>query len=133
MSDNSAMVEHFHDKFGIPRSPRPKVPPLDRRDLRVRLIVEELEEFAAASASGDIVEAADGLADLMYVIFGAALEWGIPLDYVFAEVHRSNMSKLWDGPTGKEARYRADGKVLKPPSYSQADVAGVLAGVKDGI
>jgi predicted HAD superfamily Cof-like phosphohydrolase len=87
------------------------------------LIREEWEEFAEASRVCDVTGAADALADLLYVVYGAALEWGIPLDDVFVEVHRSNMSKVWPDGT---VHYREDGKVLKPPTYSPADVAKVL-------
>lgn len=71
----------------------------------------------------DINEVGKELADLKVVTEGAALEYGIPLDSVFAEVHRSNMSKLMPDGT---ARLREDGKVLKGPNYRPADVAGVL-------
>lgn len=71
----------------------------------------------------NMVEAADALADLIYVIYGMALEMGIDLAKVLAEVQRSNMSKL--GEDGKPI-YREDGKVLKGPGYFRPDVAGVL-------
>lgn len=102
---------------------KPGIPTKDRVELREKLIREEFEEFLIASAEGNLVEVADALADLKYVIDGTALEYGIPLDVVSTEVHRSNMSKLW--PDGKP-RYREDGKMLKPPTYSKADVAGIL-------
>jgi predicted HAD superfamily Cof-like phosphohydrolase len=119
----SEMVAEFHERFGMPIADAPVVPPINRRALRLRLIREEFEELVEASASENIVGAADGLADLLYVTYGAALEWGIPIDEVFAEVHRSNLSKAWpDGTVHK----REDGKILKPPTYSPADVKGAL-------
>ena len=69
------------------------------------------------------METADALAELIYVIYGMALEMGIDLAKVLAEVQRSNMSKL--GEDGKPI-YREDGKVLKGPGYFRPDVAGVL-------
>jgi predicted HAD superfamily Cof-like phosphohydrolase len=99
------------------------VPVVQRRVLRIKLINEEALEFEQASRSGDIVEVADALGDLLYVVYGAALEWGIPLDAVFTEIHRSNMTKVWPDGT---VHYREDGKVLKPPSYSPANIAAVL-------
>jgi predicted HAD superfamily Cof-like phosphohydrolase len=63
------------------------------------------------------------LADLIYVAVGTAISLGIPIDDVFAEVHRSNMSKT--GPDGKAIR-RADGKILKGPNYSPADIESLL-------
>jgi len=120
----SHSLRAWHATFRIPLSTRVAVPPIERRDLRVELIREELRDFTQASAgAGDVVEAADALADLLYVVYGAALEWGIPLDAVFAEVHRSNMTKVWPDGT---VHYREDGKVLKPSTYSPADIRGVL-------
>lgn len=97
-------------------------------------IVQESAEFAVNVALSslhnhgtplplDTVEAADALADLVYVIYGASLESSIPLDAVLAEVQRSNMSKL--GEDGKPI-YRPDGKVMKGPNFSQPDIRKVL-------
>lgn len=79
-----------------------------------------LEYFIGEVGEPNVVEAADALADLRYVTEGAALEWGIPLDAVTDEVHRSNMAKV-----GGEVR--ADGKILKPAGWTPPDIAGVLA------
>jgi predicted HAD superfamily Cof-like phosphohydrolase len=117
-------LREWHSKFKVPTLDKPQHPGKERADLRVKLINEEAKEFSDACDAGDIVGMADGLADLLYVTYGAALECGIPIDAVFDEVHRSNMSKVWsDG----SIRYREDGKVMKPPTYSPADVKGVLA------
>jgi predicted HAD superfamily Cof-like phosphohydrolase len=93
-------------------------------ELRVRLLVEEVDEYAAASRSKDLVGIADALADIVYVAYGAALTYGIDLDVVLSEVHRANMSKL--DADGRPS-YRSDGKVVKSPRYSPPDVKGVLA------
>ena len=69
------------------------------------------------------MEVADALADLVYVIYGAALEYGIPLDRVFAEVHRSNMAKL--GADGRPI-LREDGKILKPDGWTLPNVAAAM-------
>ena len=119
------MLTEFHSRFEVPILELPTVPGSDRRQLRVNLINEEAREFEAASSSKDLIEAADALADLMYVVYGAALEWGIPLDEVFAEVHRSNMTKVW--PDGTIHRRESDQKILKPPTYSPADIRSVIA------
>ena len=79
--------------------------------------------MAADDGRRSTVEAADALADLVYVVYGMALETGIDLAAVLAEVQRSNMSKL--GPDGRPV-YREDGKVLKGPGYVPPDVAGAL-------
>ena len=135
MSNADTKLREWHNTFGVPILDRPQSPPEDRRRLRVDLIREGFLEFCDASGlteltpqrtywgPGDVIEAADALADLVYVIYGAALEWGIPLDAVFDEVHRSNMTKVWPDGT---VHYRDDGKVIKPPTYSPADVALIL-------
>jgi len=73
----------------------------------------------------NVVNLAKELADLLYVVYGTAAAYGIPIDDVYREVHRSNMSKL--GPDGKPI-YREDGKVLKGPNYTPADIQKVLDG-----
>ena len=123
MNAEQSMVKEFHERFGVPVTERPALPDQKRCDLRVELIREEFEEMQAALAAGDIVEVADALGDLKYVIDGAALEFGIDMEPVFREIHRSNMSKIW--PDG-EVHRREDGKVVKSPEYSPADVAGEI-------
>ena len=83
---------------------------------------------ACDDGTRDTVETADALADLVYVIYGMALETGIDLAAVLSEVQRSNMSKL--GADGRPI-YREDGKVLKGPGYFRPDVAGVLGLAED--
>lgn len=152
MSKASEQVKEFHKAFSVEDAEKPTIPSLDRRIMRARLIVEEVFEFLEASGlslkmlstlssknatfyivpmvSGlnyvtpNIVEAADALADIKYVVEGAALTWGIPLDEVFDEVHRSNMSKV---PEDGVIIKREDGKVLKPPTYSPPNIHPILA------
>ena len=142
--DPEALVRRFHRLYGLPI--RTDGPGLERESLHMRmsLIAEEFAELvgavygkaargeieaawgrAAAADDGerDTVAAADALADLVYVVYGMALETGIDLAAVLAEVQRSNMSKL--GADGRPV-YRGDGKVLKGPDYFPPDVAGVL-------
>ena len=92
-------------------------------ELRTRLLDEETAEFADAAAREDLVGMADALADVVYVAYGSALTFGIDLDAVLREVHRSNMSKL---DSAGRPILRDDGKVLKSPSYFRPDVARVL-------
>lgn len=82
------------------------------------------EAVAADDGERDIIESADALADLVYVIYGMALECGINLPAVLAEVQSSNMSKL--GEDGKPI-YREDGKVLKGPGFFVPNIARGLA------
>jgi predicted HAD superfamily Cof-like phosphohydrolase len=117
-------VAAFHTVFGLPRNDTPTADvPADLAALRVRLLAEEVDEFAAATDDRDIVGIADALADIVYVAYGAAVTYGIDLDAVLAEVHRSNMTKLdADG----RVLLREDGKVMKSTRYTPPDVAGVL-------
>lgn len=118
-------VAAFHRATGLPVVTTPTYHP-ERVDLRVSLLLEEAQETCAAMIAGDMDEIADGIADTIYVAIGAALEFGIPLERVWAEVQRSNMAKV-DPVTGKVVR-REDGKILKPEGWTAPDIAGVLAG-----
>jgi predicted HAD superfamily Cof-like phosphohydrolase len=119
------MVRAFHQAFDLVIRDAPDADPVtdEEVDLRMALILEEVEELAQAMTDGDVVEVADALADIVYVIYGTALHYGIDLDAVVAEVHRSNMSKL--GADGKPLK-RLDGKVLKPDTYFPPNVAAIL-------
>lgn len=117
-------VAEFHRTFGQPVFTEPQLQvPEDLVKLRVDLLREEFEEYLAAVEANDIVEIADALGDMQYIINGTALTYGIDLDAVHAEIHRSNMSKL--GPDGVVHR-RADGKVLKPETYEAPQLVSVL-------
>lgn len=121
------MVREFHEKFGLPVRRRPNLGKKTERELRLTLIDEEFDELVAElslnASALEMPKVAKELADLIYVAYGLAVTFGIPIDEVIAEVHRSNMSKL--GPDGKPL-YREDGKVLKGPDYAEADVEWVL-------
>jgi predicted HAD superfamily Cof-like phosphohydrolase len=91
---------------------------------RHNLLQEEWGEFIEANERNDVVGVADALADMIYVAVGTALEYGIPLDKVWAEVQRTNMAKV-DPATGKVSR-REDGKILKPEGWTPPDVKGAL-------
>jgi predicted HAD superfamily Cof-like phosphohydrolase len=123
--DYLGYVREFHRTFGIaaPDTPTGRVEG-DLRHSREALMTEELRELIQAMRAEDVVEIADGLADLLYVVFGTAVAYGIPMDDVFAEVHRSNMSKL--GPNGQPI-IGAHGKRLKGPSYRPPDIRPLLA------
>tara|TARA_B100001996_G_scaffold381534_1_gene371167 strand:- start:316 stop:687 length:372 start_codon:yes stop_codon:yes gene_type:complete len=91
--------------------------------LRIKLIIEELEEFKKAIEEDDIVEVADALTDILYVTYGAGHAFGIDLDKCFDEVQKSNMSKLDDN--GKPI-YNDLGKVMKGPNYFKPDLSKFL-------
>jgi predicted HAD superfamily Cof-like phosphohydrolase len=123
--DYLGSVREFHATFGIPAPDRP-TGQLDPglRASRQALMEEELHELLDAMGAEDLVDIADGLADLLYVVFGTAVAYGIPMDDVFAEVHQSNMSKL--GPDGQPI-IGPDGKRLKGPFYRPPDIRPLLA------
>jgi len=120
---NFNMVREFMSAFGQEIKPSPELPKKSVQALRVRLIAEELKELREALKDKDIVEVADALADILYVTYGAGLAFGIDLDKCFAEVQRSNMTKL--GEDGKPL-YREDGKIKKGPNYEEPNLRNVL-------
>lgn len=122
MDPHKALWE-FHAAFDLVRSNAPELPSKEIRELRKSLLEEEWTEYLEGEQADDIVEIADALADIIYIAYGTAVAYGIPMDRVFAEVHRSNMSKL--GEDGKPI-YRDDGKVLKPSTWSPPDIRGIL-------
>ena len=89
-------------------------------NLRINLIIEELEELKIAIKQKDILEVADALTDILYVTYGAGHAFGIDLDKCFDEVQNSNMSKLDEN--GKPI-YNESGKVMKGPNYFKPDLS----------
>jgi predicted HAD superfamily Cof-like phosphohydrolase len=120
---NFEKVENFMLAFGQDVKTHPELADFNTAELRFELITEEVQELATAIDNDDIVEIADALTDILYVVYGAGHAYGIDLDECFNEVHRSNMSKL--GEDGRPV-YREDGKVLKGPKYSPPDLEGVI-------
>lgn len=120
---NFDMVREFTTAFKQELRNSPGFPSDEVRALRVNLIAEELGELVDAIDAEDIVEVADALTDILYVTYGAGLAFGIDLDKCFAEVQRSNMTKLdIDG----QPIYREDGKVIKGPNYDPPNIKKVL-------
>ncbi len=143
---SETMVREFHKALDHPIGEKPGDIDDFRRMLRASLIGEEvtellcaifglsakqehyykevvtrmIDDMAVRRGDANLVEIADGCCDVHYVVSGTAIEFGIPEDAVYAEVHRSNMAKQ-GGPT------RPDGKTLKPEGWLPPDVAGVLA------
>jgi predicted HAD superfamily Cof-like phosphohydrolase len=120
MDREQAMVEAFHRTFDIVVNPVPTVPDGPTRGLRIQLIQEEFNELKEALAREDLASIAKEMADLLYVVYGTAVSYGIDMDPVFREVHRSNMSKVG-------GHKREDGKWVKPATYSPALIEPILA------
>ena len=110
-------VKDFHDTFGLNYNDSPTVD-LGKKiiDLRFNLMKEENEEYIEAARNNDIIEVADALGDMLYILCGTIIEHGMSdiIEDVFDEIQKSNMSKL--GSDG-EPIYREDGKVMKGPNY----------------
>lgn len=142
-SDPQTLVTEFHAKMGLPVALEPTVGTPEQRCLRVRLMLEEVLEFADAagvdifSESGDSIEDTSALiiepsplapdlaqmthelADVQYVVSGAAVELGLPLREAVPLIHEANMRKE---PGNKDA----GGKIRKPEGWTPADVSGLL-------
>jgi len=147
-------VAEFHTTFKHPITPNPAIPSKERCDLRISLLAEELKELQQAVDDNNLVEVADALCDLQYVLAGAVLEFGLGEKFkeLFDEVHRSNMSKAcktveeanntiehYKNTANTESYHKeidglflvyrtADNKTLKSINYSPAGLASILEG-----
>lgn len=124
---NHEMVLEFHNTYNCNINERPSLPDAAERELRIKLLKEEFDEYISGESNNDLTEIADALGDMLYIIYGTAISYGIPIDAIFAEIHNSNMSKL--GEDGKPI-YREDGKVMKGPNYFKPNIEGILALMK---
>ena len=126
MKKRIAAVHDFHTAFklGIKNKPTANIGK-ERNLLRFNLMKEENEEYLEAAENNDLVEVADALGDMLYILCGTIIEHGMQekIEEVFNEIQRSNMSKL--GEDGKPI-YREDGKVLKGPNYFKPNIASIL-------
>jgi predicted HAD superfamily Cof-like phosphohydrolase len=122
MNDEQLMVRELHERFGLPHNDRPTWPGEVAHRLRMLLIEEELAELRNAGGVRNLVGIADALGDLLYVVYGAAVTYGIDLEPVFQEIHRSNLSK-----GDPQVVRRPDGKILKGEHYSPPRIDQVLA------
>ncbi len=119
-------VHAFHSAFGIKNESAPVANVSEKTvALRYELMREENEEYLEAAKRGDIVEIADALGDMMYILCGTILSHGLQdvMEDVFDEIQRSNMSKLDENG---EPIYREDGKVLKGKNYFRPNIKHVL-------
>lgn len=109
----------FHRKFGCAINATPTIPQKPTQKLRKKLIKEEYKELMRALRKKDIIEIADGGADLIVVVLGTLISYGIDAEAVWKEVQRTNMEKVG----GKQ---RADGKILKPPGWKSPRIKYIL-------
>ncbi len=126
MQDKINAVKVFHTAFKIGHRETPKANlGIAKNMLRYKLMREENEEYLEAANDNDLVEVADALGDMLYILCGTIIEHGMQykIEEVFEEIQRSNMSKL--GADG-EPIYREDGKVLKGPNYFKPHIKDIL-------
>ncbi len=152
MNDFLEKVKDFQKTFSAPVLESPTIPGKDRCELRVNLLQEELDELSEAIKDNDIVEVADACGDLMVVLCGAILEFGLgeKFEEMFNNIHDSNMSKscnstkealetlsFYKKKDGTEGYYKqvgdkwvvyrnGDNKVLKSINYTPADLIGII-------
>ncbi|MBT9189992.1 MULTISPECIES: nucleoside triphosphate pyrophosphohydrolase family protein [Zobellia] len=126
MKNKISAVALFHNSFGLGVSETMRADLGEAKNLlRFNLMDEENQEYLEAARNNDLVEVADALGDMLYILCGTILEHGMQhkIEEVFNEIQRSNMSKL--GQDGKPI-YREDGKVLKGPNYFKPNIAEIL-------
>lgn len=126
MKHNIDAVKAFHTAFKIGHREIPKANlGTAKNTLRFNLMKEENEEYLQAAEDNDLVEVADALGDMLYILCGTIIEHGMQykIEAVFDEIQRSNMSKLGDDG---EPIYREDGKVLKGPNYFKPHIKAIL-------
>ena len=126
MKNKILAVKKFHKAFKLDYLESPMADlGSDKNKLRFNLMKEENEEYLEAAKNDDLVEVADALGDMLYILCGTIIEHGLQykIDEVFDEIQNSNMSKL--GGDGNPI-YRDDGKVLKGPNYFKPNIKKIL-------
>jgi len=126
MKNKLKAVQEFHEAFGLGIQHQPTVNLSENKlKLRFDLMAEENEEYLEAAKNNNIIEVADALGDMLYILCGTILEHGMQhkIEAIFNEIQRSNMSKL--GADG-EPIYREDGKVLKGPNYFKPNIYDII-------
>ena len=121
---NSVKIFHEVYKLSYKDSPVADIG-IDKINLRFKLMEEENQEYLEAAKNDDIVEVADALGDMLYILCGTIIEHGMQdkIEEVFDEIQKSNLSKL--GNDGKPI-YRNDGKVMKGPNYFKPKISEIL-------
>lgn len=119
MREQQLQVREFHKMIGRRRPSIPHIPKQEEWSAQLKLIVEEVYELIKAFEENNLINVADGLADVQYVILGMAEICGINLEKIFAEVHRSNMTKAG-------GHFDSAGKWIKPPTYTPPNLSPIL-------
>jgi len=119
-------VTEFHEMIDNIYPTIPTKPSVDIITRRMNLMIEELQELESALSARNLIEIADGIADLIYVVYGTAVECGIDIEDINKEVHRSNMTKLG----GHKNEY---GKWIKPDTYEPPNIKPIIEKQLNGI
>ena len=121
---NSVKIFHEVYKLSYKDSPVADIG-IEKINLRFKLMAEENQEYFEAAKNNDIVEVADALGDMLYILCGTIIEHGMQdkIEEIFDEIQKSNLSKL--GDDGKPI-YRNDGKVMKGPNYFKPKISEIL-------
>lgn len=106
-------VLEFRNKIRLPVSPRPRLLEPNELTFHTRFIMEELSELLSSHEQRNLVDAADAVADLLYVILGMSLHMGLDLDQIFKLVHEANMQKQ----PGSTVRSNGMPDAIKPPGW----------------
>ena len=126
MKDKILAVKKFHESFKLDFLEKPKANlGKSKNTLRFNLMREENEEYLEAANINDLIEVADALGDMLYILCGTIIEHGLQykIDEIFDEIQRSNMSKL---DNNGNPIFREDGKVLKGPNYFRPNIKKIL-------
>lgn len=126
LQDTINHVKAFHTAFKVFQTDQPTTEVADDLiDLRFNLMKEENEEYLEAAKKGDLVEVADALGDMLYILCGTIITHGMQhkIEEVYNEIQRSNMSKL---DANGNPIYREDGKVMKSDQYFKPDIKSIL-------
>ena len=116
---NFEMVKEFHKAMGLPIGGFAQFTTPAAIARRNRLMLEELSEYNKAVSECDLLEIADALGDLLYVVYGSGIEHGFDMDKIFKEIHRSNMTK-------SEGKLDRSGKLIKPDNYEAPNLNFLL-------
>ena len=119
-------VKKFHEVYKLDYKLSP-IAKIDNETIKLRfnLMAEENQEYLEAANNNDLVEVADALGDMLYILCGTIIEHGMQnkIEEVFDEIQRSNMSKLDENG---DPIYRDDGKVMKGPNYFKPNISKIL-------
>lgn len=118
MNKMQKQVREFHISMGLEWNDTPDMLDMEAKRRRIILISEELGELKSALLNNNMLETVDAIADLLYVVFGTAVELGVDIEPFFDEIHRSNMTKI-------DGHKREDGKWIKPETYEPANLKKV--------